>query len=88
MNNLSKFIKNRDLELTLLNEAGEFTYIGKVHTIKSFDTHNKAMFKSNGRPTNRFPFTTAVLHSGKRVFETLVIKPVRFEQEKEIELVW
>lgn len=84
---IQKFIKTNNLELTLINEAGEHKYIGRAETVKPYQKKHLLRWKCDEGFDNVFPFTFAVLHGGTKILSTLAITPVR-PDAKTIELVY
>ena len=89
MSDLQTFIKNRDLELTLLNEQGDVQYIGPAVTIRALKGKDFLKFETSNIFQNIFPFTIAILHSGRNIFTAIMIKPVRPDYDiRAVEIVY
>lgn len=77
MSSLNDFLKKDDLYLTLTNEQGEVLRTEKAAWyIKPLRTKTIIKWETNGKYTNIFPFTVAVLHGKQKVFKTLFIKAI------------
>ncbi len=82
MSDLQTFIKNRNLHMTLVNEQGDVHYVGEATTIRPLkEDKHYLRFVTKNIFQNVFPFTHAILHSGRRIFTTVVIKPIRPEYD-------
>lgn len=81
MSDLQAFIKNRDLELTLINERGDVHYVGRATTVRPLNSKHYLRFITCDIFQNISPFTHAILHSGRRVFTTVIIKPIQPEYD-------
>lgn len=88
MRNLQDFLKGHDVELTLLNTAGETFNAGKVVMVKPYSNHHKLQFNTDGHYSNIFPFTMAVLHGKREIFDGLFIKPIILSTETVIEVTY
>lgn len=88
MNELSEFLRNSDLYLTLTNNEGETYDTGMADKVKSLKSKTIFRWKVNAGYTNVFPFTLAVLHSNRRILDALYIKPILPNTETVIELVY
>lgn len=88
MNDLQRFIQNKDIELTLFNELGESVYVGVASDIKPNKSTSLLKFPVPKPFKNVCPWTLATLHSGRRIFTTFYIKPVYDVNVTTIEVVW
>ena len=84
---LQTFLATRDIELTLLNDHDEAVYIGKAVTVKPLKEKHYLRFSLIAEE-HIFPYTKAVLHSGSKIFTSLIISPLRLTNERSIELVY
>lgn len=86
MKDLQAFLKHNDLELTLMNEYGESCHMGKAEYVKPYAHKNIVRWVRKGRFDNKSPFTYAVVHGKRRVFEAVHIKPVQLSTETVVEM--
>ena len=88
MRNLQEFLKGHDVEVTFTNNAGEILNAGKAVMVKPYANKNVLRFETDGRYSNVFPFTYAVLHGRREVFDGLFIKPLILTTETVIEVTY
>lgn len=86
MRNLQDFLKSHDVQLTLVNSAGETYNAGSAVSITNYSHKNLLKFYTDGNYTNIRPFTYAVLHSQREIFDGLFIKPILPTTETIIEV--
>lgn len=88
MNDLNEYLKHYNLYLTLLTNDGDRYDAGIVDYVKPYTSkailrwENKVDFLSDK------PFTLAVLHNNKTIFDGFYIKPFIPSTESVIELVY
>lgn len=85
---LNEFLKKNDLHLTLINEQGEKYEAGAVDYVKMLKSKAVLRWTDEGSYKNVFPFTCAVLHGKRDIFEALHIRPLILGNESVIELVY
>lgn len=87
-NELNDFLKTSDLYLTLINEHGERYEAGKAEYIKQLNSKAVLKWSVDGKYSNVFPFTYAVLHGIKEIFAVNFIKPIQPDRETTLEMVY
>jgi len=85
---LNEFLKGSDLFLTLANEQGEKYEAGKVNYVKPLNSKTVLRWHVDGKYSNNFPFTYAILHGAKKVFNVSFIRPILPDTEKILEFVY
>lgn len=89
MSKINDFIeKSPQLLLTLLNESGEKYTTSDADFVKPLSNKTVIRWKTNGKYTNILPFTHAVVHSARSIFEYSWIRPVFMTNETVIEVVY
>jgi hypothetical protein len=76
MSSLNEFLKTDDLNLTLTNEQGEILTVGAADYVKPLKSKTIVKWNVAAKYHNTFPFTIAVLHGAKKVFDVIFIKAV------------
>ena len=82
---LQQFLSKRDIELTLINDQESYSF-GSAVTVKPMK--NKYYLRFDGSVDHSYPFTKAVLHSGRNIFSVLTIKPVRINDGTAVDLMY
>lgn len=88
MSNLNDFLKKNDLLLTLVNEQGEKYEAGPANHIRPLKTKTIIRWSGLGNFSNVFPFTYAVLHGERKIFQAMTIRPIMAGTESVIEMVY
>ena len=89
MSLLNDFLKSgADLFLTLTNEQGEKFEAGPANYVNPYNTKTVIKWTVNPSYENIFPFTYAVLHSEKKIFDIRFIRPILPNTETVLEMVY
>lgn len=88
MIDVQSILKRSYIEVTLSNEAGEFKKLGEPSTLRPTKDHYTLIFKTDGQYSNIHPFTTALIHTGRKLHEIVSIAPTFMEGAKTVELFY
>lgn len=85
---LNDFLKTSDIYLTLTNDQGEVFAAGKADYVKPLNSKTVIKWHVDGEYANTFPFTYAILHGLRSIFELVAIKPIQPGKETTVEMVY
>jgi len=86
--NVNDFLKTSNMYLTLMNDEGESYTTGAADFVKPLSSKTTFRWITDGKYGNVSPFTYAILHGSKKVFDALYIKPILPERQTVIEIVY